>query len=74
MPPTDDREHSTPPHMPAPTLWPVTIAAGLTLLAWGSVTSPVFSAVGALLVLLGIAGWVRELWRDARAGQERGEG
>ncbi len=74
MPPTDDREHSTPPHMPAPTLWPVTIAAGLTLLAWGSVTSPVFSAVGALLVLLGIAGWVRELRRDARAGQERGEG
>jgi hypothetical protein len=60
--------------MPAPTLWPVTIAAGLTLLAWGAVTSPIFSAVGALLLLLGIAGWVRELRRDARAGQERGEG
>lgn len=74
MPPTDEREPTPPPQMPAPTLWPVTIAAGLTLLAWGSVTSPVFSAVGALLLLLGIAGWVRELRRDARAGRGRGEG
>lgn len=74
MPPTDEHEPTSPPHMPAPTLWPVTIAAGLTLLAWGAVTSPIFSAVGALLLLLGIAGWVRELRRDARAGQERGEG
>ena len=74
MPPTDERDPAAPPPQPAPTLWPITIAAGLTLLAWGTVTSPIFSAVGALLFLVGIAGWVRELRRDARSGQERGEG
>lgn len=73
MPPTDDRDPAAPPHMPAPTVWPVTIAAGLTLLAWGAVTSPIFSTVGALVLLMGIAGWIRELRRDARAGRERGE-
>ncbi len=73
MPSTDDRDPGVPPPQPAPTIWPVTIAAGLTLLAWGAVTSPIFSAVGALALLAGIAGWIRELRRDALAGQGRGE-
>jgi len=72
MPSTNDRDPAVPPPQPAPTIWPITIAAGLTLLAWGTVTSPIFSAVGALLFLAGIAGWIRELRRDARAGQGEG--
>lgn len=67
---TDKHEPAALPPQPAPTVWPATIAAGLTLLAWGTVTSPIFSSVGALLFLAGIAGWIRELRRDARAGQE----
>lgn len=69
-----DSQGTTHPALPAPTIWPVTVAAGVALLAFGAVTSGVFSAVGALTLLLGIAGWIRELRHDARAGQEGGEG
>ena len=71
MPPPEDQERPTPPPLPEPTMWPATIAGGVTLLAWGAVTSPIFSAVGALTFVAGVAGWVRELRRDARAGRER---
>jgi len=69
MPSTNDRDSDAPPPQPAPTIWPITIAAGLTLLAWGTVTSPIFSAVGALLFLAGI-GRGREHMGDSKEGSD----
>jgi hypothetical protein len=48
-------------HLPAPSIWPMVLAAGITLVAFGLLTSPVFSVVGVLALVAGIAGWIGEL-------------
>ena len=46
--------------MPAPTVWPLVTALGITLLCAGLVTHMAVSGVGLLLFLRGLVGW----WRD----------
>lgn len=47
--------------MPAPTAWPVVLAAGITLAMLGAATSPVFSIAGGVLFLVAIIGWISQL-------------
>jgi hypothetical protein len=62
-------EHETNSHrtgepeveLPAPTVWPLVLAFGLTLLFAGLLTSAAVSVLGALLTLVGCAGWFREV-------------
>ena len=51
-------------HLPALSLWPAACAAGVTLLAFGVVTTLAFSVAGAFVLAVGIAGWVGELRRE----------
>ena len=48
-------------HMPAPTVWPMVLALGLTLIITGMVTSAAISALGLLLSLAASLGWFREV-------------
>ena len=48
--------------LPAPTVWPLILAFGLTLLFAGLVTSVSVSFLGALLSLAGCVGWFREVF------------
>jgi hypothetical protein len=48
-------------HLPQPSQWPVTLALGVALAAFGVVTSLVFSAVGVVIGVWAIVGWMREL-------------
>lgn len=48
-------------HLPHPTYWPAVFAAGLTLLAFGIVSNAAFSAIGALLVIGALIGWIGDL-------------
>jgi hypothetical protein len=48
-----------PVHLPAPTVWPMVTAFGLTLLFAGLVTHVAVSVVGFLLMARGAAGWWR---------------
>ena len=48
-------------HMPAPTVWPMVLALGLTLIITGMVTSAAISALGLLLSLAAALGWFREV-------------
>lgn len=50
-------------HLPSPSVWPVVVAAGLTLLMFGFITHPGFVAMGILLMILGLGRWVGELLR-----------
>lgn len=50
--------------VPAPTPWPLVLAAGMTLAAAGLITSWPISVVGALVMVAGLAGWIRELATD----------
>jgi hypothetical protein len=48
-------------HLPAPSVWPATVGAGVALLAFGVATSLILSALGGALVCWGIVRWVQEL-------------
>jgi membrane-bound metal-dependent hydrolase YbcI (DUF457 family) len=51
-------EHSGPAH----SIWPMVVAVGLTQALLGLVTTSLaFEVTGALAVLVGIVGWLREL-------------
>ncbi len=50
-----------PEELPAPTYWPIVMALGIMMLAWGVVTSVIISGVGLLLFGLALVGWIGEL-------------
>lgn len=52
------------PLLPRPTYWPVALAFGITLLAWGFVTTFYITLVGVLVILLAIGGWIGELLHE----------
>src|SRR5215468_9854871 len=60
---TDEKREQTQGmiEMPAPTVWPMVTALGLTLLCAGLVTHVAVSAVGLILALRGAVGWFREV-------------
>lgn len=45
-------------------MWPATIGAAVTLMAFGVATSLAMSALGVLLLALGLYGWIQELRHD----------
>ena len=47
--------------LPAPTVWPIVLAFGLTLIFAGLVTSISVSILGAVLALAGTIGWFRDI-------------
>jgi hypothetical protein len=47
--------------LPAPTVWPIVLAFGLTLIFAGPVTSVSLGILGALLALAGTVGWFRDI-------------
>jgi hypothetical protein len=52
--------------MPAPTAWPLTMAFGATLLAFGLVTTGLISLLGAVLLIAGAVGWFRDVLPEER--------
>jgi hypothetical protein len=52
-------EHNV--HLPSPSVWPITLAGGITLLGFGVLTSLALSALGAVLLAWALTGWIQEL-------------
>lgn len=44
--------------LPQPTYWPAVMAAGITAVLWGLVTSLIITAVGVGLMAISAAGWI----------------
>jgi hypothetical protein len=47
--------------LPSPTAWPIVLAFGFTMLFAGLVTSGALSVLGAVVTVVGCAGWFREV-------------
>ena len=47
--------------MPKPTIWPMVLGLGVTLLGAGVATSPAFLALGGVIFAAALIGWVGEL-------------
>ena len=62
--------HDQPIHMPPPSLSPVTIAVGVTLISFGILWSVILVGIGVVLLLVGIATWLID---DARAYTQAGD-
>jgi hypothetical protein len=45
-------------HPPRPSLWPVTLALGVSIVSAGAITHPVVLAGGAALTAFALAAWV----------------
>ena len=56
--------HDQPIHMPPPSLSPVTICVGVTLISFGVLWSLILIGIGVVLLLIGLATWLID---DARA-------
>jgi hypothetical protein len=52
--------------MPAPTVWPMVAALGVTMMSAGLVTHMIVSVVGVLLGLIAAVGWWRDVLPQAR--------
>lgn len=50
--------------LPAPVVWPMVMALGVTLVAASLVTQVALAVVGFILMVLGLSGWIRELMPD----------
>ncbi|MBV9328135.1 MAG: hypothetical protein JO352_30845 [Chloroflexi bacterium] len=48
-------------HLPSPSVWPATVAGGVTLLAFGVLTALALSILGAVLLVWGLYSWIQEL-------------
>jgi cytochrome c oxidase subunit 1 len=59
---------NTHPHLPAPSYWPIVVAFGLPIIAYGIIFNIGVSFVGGLIVLGGIYGWGLEPSYDDEPG------
>ena len=57
----EHQPHGDEIHLPGPTIWPITLAAGITLLGFGVLTHWVFSVVGMFVTARALGGWIGEL-------------
>ena len=60
-PASPDSASSQAIEMPRATVWPIVVALGITMLGAGWATNLVLSAVGAVMFVLGLAGWIGQL-------------
>jgi hypothetical protein len=54
-----------PEHLPSATAWPALFALGVTLFAWGIVSSPPLLLFGGALLVFALGHWIGEMVHDA---------
>ena len=57
----DSWSEPRPQNIPRPTYSPAVLALAIVCLLWGMVTTYLISLLGAILFILGLAGWIGEL-------------
>lgn len=55
---TFERDHVS---LPAPTAWPLAVGVSISVLSAGVFMNPIFGLIGAILLLISIAGWIGQL-------------
>lgn len=65
-----DPRKPKPVEIPEPTYWPFLLAFGTTFLVWGIVTSWIISAVGLIVFIIALAGWITDLYHELKNNDE----
>jgi hypothetical protein len=63
----NEEEHEPHIHMPAPSLSPIILGAGMTALGFGLIFGPVLIILGAIGTLLGLGTWLYDEIKNAGA-------
>lgn len=53
--------HHEPIHLPPPSVWPLVLAGGISLLVAGVAVGPVVGVAGGALLTIGLGGWIQEM-------------
>ena len=56
-----DWNKAKPDHIPLPTYWPMFLAAGIVVTAYGFIFSFWFVVLGVLLFIIALAGWIGDM-------------
>ncbi|HVA21446.1 MAG TPA: cytochrome c oxidase subunit 4 [Candidatus Micrarchaeia archaeon] len=54
-------------HLPPPSYWPIVLAVGMAMALIGVITQYVVVAIGLLITLVALAGWIRDARREYRS-------
>ena len=52
--------------VPSPTYWPVVMALGITLIAFGIVTTLLITLIGGILIAISLVGWMGDIQDEQR--------
>jgi hypothetical protein len=58
-----------PETLPEPTYWPAVLAVGVTLLAWGVVTSTLLSLLGLGISIVAVIKWIGDIRHEQGFGR-----
>lgn len=59
-----------PQRLPEPTYWPFMLALGIVVLLWGILTNIIVSAVGLVVFVIALAGWLNDLYKEAKTEED----
>lgn len=62
-----EENKAEPQNLPKPTYWPFLTALGIVILLWGILTNIVVSAIGFLLMVISLGGWLSDLYREIKS-------
>ncbi len=54
-------------HMPPPSFWPIVLALGIAMALIGVITKYVVLAIGLLVTIVSVVGWIRDARREYRS-------
>ncbi|MDD5370701.1 MAG: cytochrome c oxidase subunit 4 [Anaerolineaceae bacterium] len=60
----------SPQHLPKPSIWPILVATGITLMVAGVLSHWLVSAAGIILLIVSVGGWTQENREQARDTDE----
>ncbi|MGI8485463.1 MAG: hypothetical protein ACR2OU_14515 [Thermomicrobiales bacterium] len=61
VPGPPDQEQAAAIHMPAPSIWPIVSAFGITMIGFGFLTRVEFWMFGVIVLIVSLWGWIGEM-------------
>ncbi|MDT0641808.1 hypothetical protein RM553_03085 [Zunongwangia sp. F363] len=62
----EERYKAKPENLPEPTYWPFLLAFGTMLIFWGFLSNIVVSAIGAVIFIVSLGGWITDLYKEKK--------
>lgn len=61
---TQNKYKAQPERLPKPTYWPFFLALGLVCIFWGILTTWIITAIGAIIFVIALSGWITDIYHE----------